>query len=246
MIYTLRTSWEDLQGFLGIFFLVFFAFVQLFYMLLHHQLEDFSNIVSAFETCFTMMLSKFDFGPMRDISMTAAVMFFFYVVATTWILINVLLTIIIDAFENVKTDIEEQDNDYEIWEFIKYRVKDILGLEMEDPVNVLSKDVYKYAEKPIDDQPNDDEEEEEEKIEVEEEISDDFSILDESGHLSEVEEDPVALKNETNITNLPDKVDTFLQYINHLYFGGDLRDPKAIVKPNPPYVNTQRKIIISD
>ena len=42
LILTLKTCWEDLSGFLAIFFLVFFAFVQLFYMILQSNMKELS------------------------------------------------------------------------------------------------------------------------------------------------------------------------------------------------------------
>ena len=57
--------WEDLYGFLGIFFLAFGAFVQMFYLILNCDLPEFKNVIIAFETCFTIMLNKFDFGKIK-------------------------------------------------------------------------------------------------------------------------------------------------------------------------------------
>ena len=66
LILTLKTAWEDLSGFLGVFFLIFFAFVQLFYMILFTELDDFRTIIVALETCFTMLLNKFKFGSIKE------------------------------------------------------------------------------------------------------------------------------------------------------------------------------------
>jgi hypothetical protein len=104
LILTLRTCWDDLSGFVAIFFLVFFSFVQLFFMILQTHMEEFHSLTASLETCFTMMLNKFKFGNMKETSMTAAVMFFFFAVSCTWILLNVLLTIIIEAFQKVSQD----------------------------------------------------------------------------------------------------------------------------------------------
>ena len=57
--------WEDLSGFLGIFFLAFGAFVQMFYLILFSELGDFKGLLRSFETCFTIMLNKFDFGKIK-------------------------------------------------------------------------------------------------------------------------------------------------------------------------------------
>ena len=119
LILTLRHCWDDLSGFLVIFFLVFFSFVQLFYTILQTNMEEFHSMNAALQTCFTMMLNKFKFGNMKETSMTAAVMFFFFAVSCTWILINVLLTIIIESFEKVKQELNAKGNQYEILDFLK-------------------------------------------------------------------------------------------------------------------------------
>lgn len=46
-------------------------------------------------------------------------MFFFFAVSVSWILVNVLLTIIIDGYEKVKKELEGQKNDLEVIQYIK-------------------------------------------------------------------------------------------------------------------------------
>ena len=72
LMLTLQTAWEDLVGFFGVFGLMFFAFVQMFYYILYTQLDEFSTFTKAFETCFTMLLGRFKFGSLKDTSMTVS------------------------------------------------------------------------------------------------------------------------------------------------------------------------------
>ena len=65
LIYTLSRCWGDLSSFLGIFFLAFFSFVQMFYLILYSDLDDFKSPTRALNTCFTMMLNKFKFGTIK-------------------------------------------------------------------------------------------------------------------------------------------------------------------------------------
>ena len=65
------------------------------------QLEEFRSPIYAMQTCFTMLLNKFKFGGLKQESHIAAVFFVVFAIACTWILINVLLTIILEAFEMV-------------------------------------------------------------------------------------------------------------------------------------------------
>ena len=49
----------------------------------------------------------------------AAFMFFLFAVSVSWILVNVMLTIIIDGYEQVKKELEGQKNDLEVIQYIK-------------------------------------------------------------------------------------------------------------------------------
>lgn len=188
LILTLKTCWDDLSGFLGIFFLVFFSFVQLFYTILQANMEEFHSIVKALETCFTMLLNKFKFGTMKETSMTAAVMFFFFAVSCSWILINVLLTIIIEAYEKVKAELSERGNQYEIMQFLRIQGHYMLGTrELPPRDNALADD-----------------------------LTEDRKVLDEDDNSSEDED------QDSNTAQLTEKVDTFLEYINDVYFDGQM------------------------
>ncbi len=89
-----------------------------------------------------MLLNKFKFGGIRDNSMTAAVMFFCFAISCSFILINVLITIIIEAYEKVKTDLAQKGNQYEILDFVGRQVKAVIGIESLPPTqSALKEDV---------------------------------------------------------------------------------------------------------
>jgi len=81
-----------------------------------------------------MLLNKFKFGGIRDNSMTAAVMFFCFAISCSFILINVLITIIIEAYEKMKEELEHRGNEYEILDFLTRQMKALIGLESPPPV----------------------------------------------------------------------------------------------------------------
>ena len=99
--------------------LVFVAFVQVFYMILHNDMLEFHTVVASLETCSTMVLNKFEFGPIKDTSMTAALMFFGFAISCSFLLINVLLTIIMDAFTAIQDEQKELGNQYEIIDYVR-------------------------------------------------------------------------------------------------------------------------------
>ena len=56
------------------------------------------------------------------------IVFFIFVLCPSIILVNIFLTLIISAFETVKHDVMKQDNEYEIIDFMKKKVQNLLGL----------------------------------------------------------------------------------------------------------------------
>ena len=93
----------------------------MFYLILYSDLDEFKHPWRAFLTCFTIMLNKFDFGKIKETNGVAAMMFFLFAVSVSWILVNVLLTIIIDGYEKVKKELEGRKNDLEVIQYIKVK-----------------------------------------------------------------------------------------------------------------------------
>ncbi|KAG7157021.1 Polycystic kidney disease protein 1-like 2-like 2 [Homarus americanus] len=178
---TLRHCWEDLKGFLVAFFLSFFSFVAMFYLLLSSQLEDFYNFISAVETCFSMMLGKFQFEEMKKASLMVPIMFFVFVVCNSWVIINLLLTVIITSFVEIKHSIMNQPGEYQMVDFVWSRFKGFLGSGGKvDPVTVTTAAA----------------------------IGDPLTAT--------------TTPTTSQVQELPQKMDKFLEYINNVYFDGSL------------------------
>ncbi|CAG0896667.1 unnamed protein product [Darwinula stevensoni] len=124
---TMKQCWQDLSGYAAIFLLLFVAFAIMFYLFFYRDLFEWRNFGIALITCFSMMLGRFKFDSMKDSNIFAAVFFFFFAITMSIVMINVLLTIIIRAFEVVKHDIVNQPNDYEILDFLYGRFRAYLG-----------------------------------------------------------------------------------------------------------------------
>ncbi|XP_043202140.1 polycystic kidney disease protein 1-like 2 [Amphibalanus amphitrite] len=125
---TLKQCWGDLTGFFLIFFIALGTFAMVFHLLLLTHMDDFKNIMSATESEFAMMLNKFDFESMRAASLLAVVLFLMFAITMSIFFVNVLLTIIIRAFQQVKDDVLNQPNDFEILEFVQMRMFRFIGL----------------------------------------------------------------------------------------------------------------------
>ena len=65
----------------------------------------------------------------QETSSIAAVAFFFFAVCVNWVLINVLLTIIIEGYERVKQELEGRGNDLEVIQYIKDAARSMVGIQ---------------------------------------------------------------------------------------------------------------------
>ena len=64
----------------------------------------------------------------QETSETAAVMFFFFALCVSWILVNVMLTIIIEGFEKVKEELRGRKNELEVIQYIRDMSRYLVGL----------------------------------------------------------------------------------------------------------------------
>ena len=107
---TIKSCWNELKIFFIAFFIVFFAFSCLFFFMFHKALEHFAQIVPAVQTSFKMMMGKFDFKAMNEANPMSPILFFIFSVMNSMILVNIMLTIIIQSFNQIKLDLQKRDN----------------------------------------------------------------------------------------------------------------------------------------
>ena len=133
---TIGLCWDELKIFLIAFAIIFFAFSCLFYFLFHTSLEYFSNILSALQTSFKMMMGKFDFEAMNQANSLSPVLFFVFSVMNSMILINIMLTIILQAFGEVKLGLNRMENRLNLIDFTWQSFKIFIRKENSKKTNV--------------------------------------------------------------------------------------------------------------
>ena len=126
---TMAICWNELKIFLIVFATIFFAFASLFLFMFSNTLEDFSNILPALQTCFKMMLGKFDFQAMQRANAFSPVLFFVFSVMNSMVLINIMLTIILQAFAIVKGGYKIQENRLNMIDFVWGQFKQFIRKE---------------------------------------------------------------------------------------------------------------------
>jgi hypothetical protein len=139
---TLKNSCKDLMHFSIIFSIVFLAFIQLFYLVYAGSLTSFKTFITACESGLTMMMGKFDIYEMKMVEPIMTQIFIFaYVVTITFIVVNMLLSILNETFGAVRSDIAKQNNEYEIVDFMMNRFKLWTGLGTADKGVLSPEDV---------------------------------------------------------------------------------------------------------
>ena len=150
---TLRYASENLLMFGLVFAIIFFAFVQFFYLIYSIQIQNFSTFVNSAETCLQMFLGRFNFYAMQaNAPFLGPFFFFIYVVTVAYILINMFLSILNESFSAVRQDISKQNNDYEMVDFVirRFKVYDIsTTINMQILTGFIHSDFYMYLFRPV-------------------------------------------------------------------------------------------------
>ena len=125
---TLSQCTGDILGFSVMFFIVFFAFAQLGYLLFGTQVKDFSTFGDACFTLLRTILGDFDFHSIKNANRILGPIFFLcYVFFVFFVLFNMFLAIINDTYSEVKGEIADQRNEFEIGDYLKKGYNNVLG-----------------------------------------------------------------------------------------------------------------------
>lgn len=96
---------------------------------------EFSSFVTAAESTFAIMNGGgFDFDAICLAQpLLGPLSFFIFCLVTTIILLNIFVTLILSAFQDVKVDIDKQANDYEIIDFMWKKLKGFFFINDDKP-----------------------------------------------------------------------------------------------------------------
>lgn len=91
---------------------------------------DYASIINAAESVFSFALGAFDFEAMSDSNKVLGPLYFFLFIGVVVVgLMSIFLTILADAFTQVKEQVGEQSNDYELVDFMWRRIKGVMGFK---------------------------------------------------------------------------------------------------------------------
>ena len=116
---TLSKAAMPLFSFLIVFFVFYIAYSILHYFLFGPVLEEYNSFVTTIETLFSTVMGVFDFEIIRENNrILGPIIFFSFNMIMVMILMNVFLTILMDAFAEVQADENLKSKDYEVIEYM--------------------------------------------------------------------------------------------------------------------------------
>ncbi|KAF5402954.1 Polycystic kidney disease protein [Paragonimus heterotremus] len=146
----LRYAAHDLKYFMIIFFLLFIAFVLVFYLLYEGTLADFRSFLGSVETSLQIILGKFDFTSMYERELVLGpLMFAVFTLCIIFIVVSMFVAILEESFGKVMQDIRLQSDDHEITQFILAQLIAWTGLnrtgwgkKLMGPIDTAQEPVY--------------------------------------------------------------------------------------------------------
>ncbi|CAF0732509.1 unnamed protein product [Adineta steineri] len=117
---TLAHCAKDISGFAIMFFIIFFAYAQLGYLTFGVQVEGFASFEYSVYTLFLIILGIFDFESLQQAHRVLGPLFFLtYVFFVFFVLLNMFLAIINDTYVEVKEELRNKKNEFEISDFVR-------------------------------------------------------------------------------------------------------------------------------
>lgn len=144
---TLKSCSKDLLAFSFIFFLLWFAFVQLKYTLFSSILFEYSTLTRSMTTCFLIVLGN-NFHILKTLQQNSSIStigllaFIFYIIFVVFMLLNLLVTIITDTFSKIRKEDKRKKNDFELKYFLKDQLETLRMVKNEYKTNINTMSEY--------------------------------------------------------------------------------------------------------
>ena len=137
----LKRSFTKLLSFMFMFALAFLAFALLACLVFGQAMEGFGTFLRSCASLMDTILGKFTLKEMSSANRIIGPIFFYtYTVTMVFVLINMFLSIINDAFAEVRSDVEKQSNEYEIVDFMVHRLKENIGKSIGHAIHPVYKE----------------------------------------------------------------------------------------------------------
>ena len=126
-ILAFKRALNELLSFGLIFMIVWTSFVQVFYLLLNTESKGFSSIFASMYTCFQIVLGKFNSNAFYDSkSLMSVPLFVSYNVVIIFVMVNVLVSILVDEFGLAQRDEELSQVDVDVLRFLTEKISSLI------------------------------------------------------------------------------------------------------------------------
>ncbi|XP_071965638.1 polycystin-1-like protein 2 [Antedon mediterranea] len=121
---TIGSCYKELLNFFVMFVIIFASYASVGYMIFFTGVQTYRSIIGTVESLFSTLLGKFDFEAMTQTNRVLGPIFFFsFILMIVFILMNMFLTIINEAFARTRAETSRRQNSLEIVEFMIQRFK---------------------------------------------------------------------------------------------------------------------------
>jgi len=122
-----KRSLKDLFSFGIVFLVVFMSFVQAIYFLMNSETYEFSSIHKAMETCFQIILGKFNANAfLLSKSFLAPFLFSIYNVVMLFLMINIFVTILMEHYNLTREDESLNIHDPHLFSYLISKVRTLM------------------------------------------------------------------------------------------------------------------------
>jgi polycystin 1L2 len=126
---TLKYASDDLKSFSFTFIVFMLAYAQFGFLLFSSSLQSYRNFMSAIESVFLLLLGQFEVE-MFDANPILGFLFFISFIFIIIVgLMAIFMTILTDAFETVKSDLENKSDDAQMFSYMFNSLKKATGMD---------------------------------------------------------------------------------------------------------------------
>jgi hypothetical protein len=128
-----KKSLNELVSFGVLFLVLWMSFVQIIYLLLNSEALEFSSLQNTMYTCFQIILGKFNAGLFYEAqSVFAPYLFVSYNICVVFVMLNIFGAILIESFNLVRVDKQLDDEDPELFTYLKFVVSSVICFWRDD------------------------------------------------------------------------------------------------------------------
>jgi len=131
LVRTIGRAAADLTKFAIMFFLCMASFVIMGILMFGSALEEWSTPWNAFQVLFMMITGEYGYEPLLEVDPVGAPIFFFlFLVIVFFLLVNILLAIMMDAYATIREDLDAERQELELkydFPILSEIVRDVLN-----------------------------------------------------------------------------------------------------------------------